>query len=44
MKQLNKEETKEYFDGLLLKEFREIINSSNVFSDVPKYTDTKQAS
>ena len=37
MKQLNKEETKEYFDSLLLKEFREIINSSNVFSDVPKY-------
>lgn len=25
------EETNEYFDSLLLKEFREIINSSNVF-------------
>lgn len=37
MKQLNKEETKEYFDSSLLKEFREIINSSNVFSDVPEY-------
>lgn len=31
MKLLNKEETKEYFDSSLLKEFREIINSSNVF-------------
>ena len=31
MKQSNKEETKVYFDSLLLKESREIINSSNVF-------------
>lgn len=28
---------KEYFDLSLLREFREIINSSNVFSDVPEY-------
>lgn len=27
----------EYFDLSLLKEFREVVNSSNVFCDVPKY-------
>lgn len=31
MKQLNKEEIREYFDSLLLKEFWEIISSSTVF-------------
>ncbi len=37
MKQLNKEEIREYFDSLSLKEFCEIISSSIVFYAVPKY-------
>lgn len=32
-----KGKAKEFFDTALLREFREVVNSSNVFSDIPKY-------
>lgn len=33
----NMEKNKQLFDVSLLRDFREVINSSNVFSDVPEY-------